>query len=297
MIRVLVDADLLLEVLLNRSGFVADAEEAFEILQSQRFQGYVSELGLEKIHSVLSKLEGSDVAEEIVAAIEETVETCCVNSTLVQQARSLNIRDFESAVEVVCATATNIGAILTSDPQAFAGADLPVLQVCDLWQRQHLERMLQKDVSPVLLVGDLLDLQRLEELLETGQDCLRQIEKPSPTEPLDNDSQHLDFSRERQNFDAQFRMLLEQENSEARLMFFYVRHPLSQFHLLALQLAQNSCDVQAILQVLNQQKQIEREHHIKVLQTLLDADAIEGWQLAEVSKRALKELMGTAEPL
>jgi predicted RNA-binding Zn-ribbon protein involved in translation (DUF1610 family)/predicted nucleic acid-binding protein len=143
MIRVLVDADLILEVLLNRSGFVADAEEAFEMLQSQRIQGYVSELGLKKINLVLSQLEGSEVAEEIVAAIEDVVKACPVDFTLAQQARSLNIRDFESAVEVVCATAMSIGAIVTSDPQDFAGADLPVLQVGDLWQRQNLEAMLR----------------------------------------------------------------------------------------------------------------------------------------------------------
>lgn len=231
MIRVLVDADLLLEAVLNRICFVADAEEAFEMLQSQQIQGYVSELGLEKIYSVLSKLEDSQVAEEIVATIEEVVETYPINSTLIQQARSLNIRDFESAVEVVCATATNVGAILTSDPQAFAGGDLPVMQVGDLWQRQHLERMLQRDASPVLLVSDLLELQRLEELLEKGRECLRQIAEESPTEPLDDDSQHLDFSRERQNFDAQFRMLLDRENSDAQSVLACVRLRLRQFHL------------------------------------------------------------------
>ena len=65
--------------------------------------------------------------------------------------------------------------------------------------------------------------------------------------------------------------------------------------LLALQLAQNPGDVQSILQALNQQKQIEREHNVKVLQTLLDADVLEGWQLTEVGKRALQELVGFTE--
>lgn len=65
--------------------------------------------------------------------------------------------------------------------------------------------------------------------------------------------------------------------------------------MLALHLAQNPGDVEAILQALNQQKQIEREYQIKVLQTLLEADVIEGSQLTEVGQRVLKELMGTAE--
>jgi RNA polymerase sigma factor (sigma-70 family) len=91
--------------------------------------------------------------------------------------------------------------------------------------------MLQRDASPVLLVSDLLELQRLEELLEKGRECLRQIAEESPTEPLDDDSQHLDFSRERQNFDAQFRMLLERKNSDAQSVLASVRGRLLQLHL------------------------------------------------------------------
>jgi len=65
--------------------------------------------------------------------------------------------------------------------------------------------------------------------------------------------------------------------------------------ILALQLAQSPGDVQAILQALNQEKQLDRAYKIQVLETLLRADAIEGWQLTEVGKRVIKELMGTAE--
>jgi predicted nucleic acid-binding protein len=166
MIRVLVDADLILEVLLNRSSFVAEAEKAFEMLQQKWIQGYVSQLGLEKINSALSKLEDSQTAQEIVVSIERVVKTCYVDLKLMQQARSLNITDFESAVEVACATATNIGAILTSDPQVFVGSDLPILQVSDLCQRQDLERMLQRNGSPVLIVGNLPDFPPLQELSE-----------------------------------------------------------------------------------------------------------------------------------
>jgi DNA-directed RNA polymerase specialized sigma24 family protein/predicted nucleic acid-binding protein len=229
MMRVLIDVDLILEALLNRSGFVADAEEAYEMLQSQRIRGYVSELGLDKIYSVTSKLGSSESAEEIVAAIKQEVGTYPVDSTLVQQARSLNIRDFESAVEVACATAMGIGAILTQDPQVFAGADLPVLQVCDLWQRQNLERILKKDASPVLLVGELLELQRLEELLEKYMERFR--EKEFPEEALDDGSRYLDLSHARQNFDAHFMALLELGNPKTYSRYAFINRNLRQFNL------------------------------------------------------------------
>ncbi len=68
-----------------------------------------------------------------------------------------------------------------------------------------------------------------------------------------------------------------------------------QWQLLALQLAQRPEDVPLIIESLNRQKQIEREHKIKTLKVLIDTNAIEGWQLSEIGKRALQELVGLTE--
>jgi hypothetical protein len=68
-----------------------------------------------------------------------------------------------------------------------------------------------------------------------------------------------------------------------------------QWQLLALQLAQRPEDVPLIIESLNKQKQIEREHKIKTLKVLIDTNAIEGWQLSEIGKRALQELVGLTE--
>ncbi|MBP0034082.1 MAG: hypothetical protein J7524_13070 [Roseofilum sp. Belize BBD 4] len=49
MIKVMVDADLILEAFLNRESFVADAEEAVELLQSHGIEGYISEIGFKSL--------------------------------------------------------------------------------------------------------------------------------------------------------------------------------------------------------------------------------------------------------
>jgi hypothetical protein len=101
--------------------------------------------------------------------------------------------------------------------------------------------------------------------------------------------------------DEEFNRTLKQKDEEFNLKM--LEHKTSIYsnilqagnlQVLALQLAQNPGDVQAILQALNQQEQIKRDHNIKVLQTLLDADVIEGWQLTEVGKHALQDLLGFA---
>lgn len=157
MMKILIDADMVLEALVNRSGFVAHSKDLWELVQTEHIQGYISELGLKKIRSFAKKLETSKNAKKVVDGIKAKMSICSIDSHLVQQARSLDITDFESAVEVACAITMNIGAIVTQQPQNFAGADLRVLSVGDLLERQYLERSWQKNTSPILLVNDCLE--------------------------------------------------------------------------------------------------------------------------------------------
>lgn len=163
MLQVLVDADMVLEALLNRSRFVADSEALVKIVQTQKIQAYICELGLEKIYSVASRLENSLAAEEVVCGIQAMMLLCPVDANLVQQARSLNIQDVESAVEVACAIAFKLGAIVTQKPEDFAGADLSVLSVNDLSERQRWQELLESSHSPVLLVDNSLSFKNLPE--------------------------------------------------------------------------------------------------------------------------------------
>lgn len=65
--------------------------------------------------------------------------------------------------------------------------------------------------------------------------------------------------------------------------------------LLAMHLAQRPDDVQIIMQLINQQKQLEREQHMKMLKMLLDEDVIEGWQISDSVKRQLQQVFGQSE--
>jgi hypothetical protein len=125
----------------------------------------------------------------------------------------------------------------------------------------------------------------------------KRIEKQ---QALENDLRLKDLQAKLQHQALEQRLAQQQAEFELKLIeqktkFYSSILQSGNFHLLALQLAQSPEDVRAILQVLNQQKQVEREHNIRILQTLLDADVVEGWQLTEVGKRALQELIGASE--
>ena len=51
----------------------------------------------------------------------------------------------------------------------------------------------------------------------------------------------------------------------------------------------NSADIQAVLQGLNQQNQLDRDHWLKMFNLLREADGVEGFQLEELRKTVLKQ--------
>lgn len=156
--RVLVSYHLIHEVLLNRPGFVEEADQLWELMRSGQIQGYMTQRGLDIIYIDLLNSEGEDNAEEKVSKIKEVVGICPVNRTIREQARATRLSDgkaisissvnstireqarvshldYESAIELVCAIANGFDAIVTQHPQNFNGDDL-VITVTELLDQQ-----------------------------------------------------------------------------------------------------------------------------------------------------------------
>lgn len=148
---VLLDADVILELFINRSGYVEDAERLLmEIEQSPQIEIYVTELCLKKISFYLTQPE-SNLAEDAIAGIKAMLNNriISIDHSHIEQARRISIHDFDSAVELACATAMNFNAIVTQNPEKFTGAKLPVLSIKEWLKRQKLEKMFE-DTVPVV---------------------------------------------------------------------------------------------------------------------------------------------------
>lgn len=136
--RVLVDADVVLELFINRSGFVEDAEKLLiEIGQSQQIEVYVTDKCLKRIRLELSATDdqlGELAAYKVKAMLNSRIIK--IDSNIREQARKSSIKDFDSAEEVACATILNFDAIVTQNPQNFDEAILPIWSVNQLIQYQ-----------------------------------------------------------------------------------------------------------------------------------------------------------------
>ncbi|MGB3757760.1 MAG: PIN domain-containing protein [Rivularia sp. (in: cyanobacteria)] len=145
MIRILVDADLILEALMNRNT-VTDVKELLDKV-NPLIQMYVTDVGWQKIYTYLNHLQSQKIAEIVINWLEEKIKVCSVNQDILQQARSSPIKDFESAVEFICASYQQLDAIVTHKYDDFAEVSdkLWVWSMAELWIRANLETQLQTE--------------------------------------------------------------------------------------------------------------------------------------------------------
>ncbi len=144
--KVLIDADIPLELFLNRSGLVENAETLLiKIAQSEQIEMYISDLCFNKFHFYLSK-EDIKLTEDMVYKVKEIFSghIIPVTPTIIKQARKSPLADFDSAIEVVSAISKGCGAIVTNNCSNFIGSNFSILSVDDLIIRQSFLRLLEE---------------------------------------------------------------------------------------------------------------------------------------------------------
>ncbi|MFB2891602.1 hypothetical protein ACE1CI_01530 [Aerosakkonemataceae cyanobacterium BLCC-F50] len=133
-------------------------------------------------------------------------------------------------------------------------------------------------------------------LEQETRDRIREKKRIQETTELEkiNIQGMLELEKEKQKLAMQ-REQFEIERMKLKIDFYGPIIQAGNWQLLTMQLIQRPEDVAVIAEAINQQKQIERDHQIKMLKMLLDADALEGSQIGEVGKRLLQGLIGLTE--
>lgn len=139
--KVLVDADLVLVAYLNQGKWLKEVEILWNMMESGQIQGHITEYGLDKVRFVVSKVKNPELGEEVFFDVHEIIQVLQIKCGLFEKANKLNFLDYESALEVVCAIAENLGAVVTLTPENYPDSTLPVLSVSSLLERQRLESL------------------------------------------------------------------------------------------------------------------------------------------------------------
>lgn len=126
MMRVLLDNDVVLDFILTRQPFFAEADEIFVRLQNKEFKAYISAITPINAFYTMRKVKGKDVAFKAVEGLLKLVEVCRTNKSVLQNAFTLNFTDFEDAVQCASALAENLDAIVTRNTKDYKNSSVKI---------------------------------------------------------------------------------------------------------------------------------------------------------------------------
>ena len=131
--RVLFDASVLLDVLLERDPHVEVAEKLMALVDNRRIEGLICATAATTLHYVGAKALGQKVVHAHLRTLLGLFEVAAVDRDVLQRALdSSGFTDYEDAVVHEAAHAASCNAIVTRDATGFLKATMPVFQPLEL---------------------------------------------------------------------------------------------------------------------------------------------------------------------
>ena len=125
--KLLIDANILLDVLQNREPFIRASSAVWKLCETEKAKGYVSALTVANLVYVMRKELDPEKTEKVLNALSLIFSFAELTPTDLNRAAALRWDDFEDAVQSV--TAERIGAdhIVTRNVRDFAKSKIVAL--------------------------------------------------------------------------------------------------------------------------------------------------------------------------
>lgn len=125
--RVFVDTDIILDLLLAREPFFSAATRLFLLLQDGEIEGYVSPLSFSNLFYVLRKATSGTEAITALRKLKLLTRVLSVDEQTIDLALASSFADFEDAIQYYAALPNEIDAIITRNKSDYKTAKIPVL--------------------------------------------------------------------------------------------------------------------------------------------------------------------------
>src|SRR4051812_16440959 len=117
--RLFLDANVVLDHLLERQPFVEFAHRIFALAESVEVTLFVSALSFSNLYYILRKLAGHEKAISLLRELRRLVTVAPVAESEIDDAFRSNFADFEDAIQHASAKEAACDAILTRDVNGF----------------------------------------------------------------------------------------------------------------------------------------------------------------------------------
>ena len=125
--KILLDTNVVLDVLLAREPFVLHAREIMALVEQKEVQGYICATSVTTIHYLMQRSTDKTQADSLIVTLLELFNVASVTKSTLYDASVNNGIDYEDSVIYTAAKDTEIDMIITRDNKGFKNASVSVL--------------------------------------------------------------------------------------------------------------------------------------------------------------------------
>lgn len=133
--KVLIDTNVILDVLCNRSEFVEDSSKVWKYCEVNQIEGYISALSVPNIVYILRKELTPQKTQQLIQQILMIFEVIDLKSSDLKNAAEMLSSDFEDAVQMCCANRIKADYIVTRNIRDFKESKVPALKPSEFLER------------------------------------------------------------------------------------------------------------------------------------------------------------------
>lgn len=131
----LIDANIILDVLMNRQGFVEDSSKIWKLCETEQVKGYVSTLSFANIMYIMRKELQPELIEQVFQKLKLIFHFAGFTPAILEKAVGMNWKDFEDAVQSATAEQVHADYIITRNVRDFTRSKVMAFTPAELLAR------------------------------------------------------------------------------------------------------------------------------------------------------------------
>ena len=125
--KILVDTNIFLDIMLQRLPFFQDSHRIFKMVENGLVEGYIAPITINNIVYIARKSHQPDQIRKYIVLIAETFTICQMDSAIITRATTLNFIDIEDSLQAAMAESNNCDCILTSNISDYQHSPVPAM--------------------------------------------------------------------------------------------------------------------------------------------------------------------------
>lgn len=130
--RVLIDTNVILDVLCNRTDFVEASGKIWKLCEIGKIEGTISALSIPNLVYILRKELDPEKIEEVIERLSLIFTVCDLRAEDLKKAAGLRFGDYEDALQSVAAARLKADYIVTRNGKDFADSTVRAISPIEL---------------------------------------------------------------------------------------------------------------------------------------------------------------------